>query len=42
MRTLRALVATAAASALLLGCHPVSNAVPAPSPQAAPTPPEDC
>ncbi|ELP71012.1 putative lipoprotein [Streptomyces turgidiscabies Car8] len=39
MRALRTLVATATAAVLLLACHCTGDAVPAPSPQTAPTPP---
>jgi len=40
MRALSTLAATAAATLLLLACHTTGDAVPAPSPQTAPTPPE--
>lgn len=40
MRTLRTLAATATAAVLLLACHYTGDAVPAPSPQTAPVPPE--
>lgn len=40
MRTLRTLAATATAAVLLLACNATGDAVPAPSPQTAPLPPE--
>jgi hypothetical protein len=37
---MRTTLALAAATALLLACHPAGQAVPTPSPQAAPVAPE--
>lgn len=41
MRALRALAVALTAAALLLACHTADEAVPTPSPQTAPEPPEE-